>query len=417
MSIYDQKTVTGEVPEEPSGNLSIRPGSTLGEYKIISELGKGGMGTVYKAYQESLQRHVAIKVLETKFSCDTNFISRFKIEAISAAKLQHPNIIQIFGIGEENITHYFIMELVSGKTLKELVMQKKGSLIRSRRFFPVYDTLQIILQVAQGLQHAHEQGIIHRDIKPSNIIEDEKTNRMMIGDFGLAKPVVDANKKNRKIFEGTPFYMAPELFSDVHGTVQTDIYALGASFFELLTGRPPFLEKDFGKLTEKILHEEPPEIRSFNSKIPSEICCVVKKCLEKLPAKRYRTVHEFIKDIFLFLNEGRTLASESIGPLQSKKAASLKIQKPRTSTKLAIIIIGLFAISGTYLLTNTYLGKRMIRLKQNYCQQQLQISKNYLQLGRTDLAVPVLKKLCKDYPDTRFADQANQILENIPKTD
>ena len=413
MSIYDQKTMPSEVPEKDEGSNAITLGMSLGEYKIISELGAGGMGTVYKAYQESLERHVAIKVLKSRLSCDKNFISRFKIEARSAAKLQHPNIVQIYGIGETNSIHYFIMEFVEGKTLKDVIQTQQKSLRKSNRFLSIYDSLQIILQIAQGLQYAHQNGIIHGDIKPVNVIKDNKTERMMLGDFGLARPLDKDNIFHVK-YSGTPCYMAPELFLGKKSTIKTDIYALGITFYEILAARPPFMVKNLKKLLEQIKESPYPDPRKTNPQVPKEISAVTIKCLEKSPEDRYPTVHDFIKDIFLFINEGRTHAFEIYSQLSKVKVKKEpKSRKGSLKDIILILIAGLILVGGSYFMMDKYLQKRTVRLKNDYCQRELQVVHNYLNMKRYDLARPVLENLCKKYPDSPYAKQAKQILKDL----
>ncbi|MBN1522303.1 MAG: protein kinase [Candidatus Aureabacteria bacterium] len=403
-------------------SIDISPGTVIGEYRIVSKIGKGGMGIVYKAYQESLERYVAVKVLKTNLSQMSNYLQQFQYEARSAAQLRHPNIVQIYGIGEHHDIHYFIMELVPGKTLKEIIQEKHQSPVKSGRLIPVYDALEMILQVAGGLHFAHESGFLHRDIKPANIIKDDKTQRMMIADFGLSRPVMTKKESLLGSMTGTPPFMAPEIFLGKPWTKSTDIYALGATLFNMLTARPLHESNNLKSLIHKIVNEKPPPAHGFNRDVPEEISAVIRKCTEKKPSDRYGTVDDFIKDIRLFLNEGRTHAFE----FYSLKEPALKTSSEKEEEniydpskekikrrKITSLIIGASFMVAFIISSLLYQDYRNIAHGRAYCRKKLQDAKNLSRMGRTDMALSFLQDICNKFPDTPYAEDARRMMAEL----
>src|SRR5947207_8689715 len=249
------------------------PPEKIGHYTIVSELGRGGMGVVYKARDASLNRFVAIKVLGEQLTEDATFLQRFVREAQAAAGLSHPNIVQIYFIGEDNGHPYFVMEYVSGRSLDQL-LRAEGRIDNPR-------ASQIILQAAHGLAAAHDMGIIHRDIKPANLILDDR-GLLKIADFGLALPV-DAHTQLTAtgMFVGTPGYLAPEQCRGEKADHRTDIYALGITYYQLLTGTPPFKGESPLALLKQILDEEPPDVTTVNPDVDPESRRILQKMICK----------------------------------------------------------------------------------------------------------------------------------------
>ena len=208
-------------------------GQKLGRYQIIEELGRGGMAVVYKAYQSSLNRYVAIKVLPPQFTFDEEFVQRFLREAQSAAALHHPNIVTIHDVSHEDGYYFIVMEFVEGKTLDRLMAESgRLSLPRIQR---------IVSQVVNALDHAHQQGLIHRDIKPTNIMVDEQRNdHVTLMDFGLVRAAEGSGLTKTGTIVGTPEYMSPDQAEGQDVDARTDIYSLGVVLFKMLTGRVPF---------------------------------------------------------------------------------------------------------------------------------------------------------------------------------
>ena len=235
----------------------------LGHYKIVSELGRGGMGVVYKAYEESLNRYVAIKVLGEHLSHDQSFVKRFVREARAAAGLSHPNVIQIFYIGHEasaapnsqgpDERHYFVMEFVEGRSVHD-VLEQDGALDPMR-------AARIVQQAASGLAVAHDQGLVHRDIKPANLLVT-KDERVKIADFGLALAPTDGATRltATNSLMGTPGYLSPEQCCGEPAGPRSDIYSLGMTFYEMLTGSMPFKGESPLAVLRQILDEEPPSL-------------------------------------------------------------------------------------------------------------------------------------------------------------
>jgi serine/threonine-protein kinase len=261
----------------------------IGHYTIVSELGRGGMGVVYKAHEESLNRFVAIKVLGEQLSGDPSFVARFVREAQAAAALSHPNIIQIFFIGEDNGRHFFVMEFVKGKSL--LAMVKEEGRIENPR------ATQFILQAANGLAAAHDKGFLHRDVKPANLLVDE-SGLLKIADFGLVLPQEAATRLTATgMLVGTPGYLSPEQCMAQPMDTRTDIYSLGVTFYEILSGRTPFEADSPLALLGKILHEEPPDIATLNDRVDEKTRATVHRMIAKDREKRYQSCHELIPDL------------------------------------------------------------------------------------------------------------------------
>jgi serine/threonine protein kinase len=265
----------------------------IGQYTVVSQIGRGGMGIVYKARDASLNRFVAIKILGEQLTEDATFLQRFVREAQAAAGLSHPNIVQIYFIGEDNGHPYFVMEYVSGRSLDQL-LQAEGRIDNPR-------ASQIILQAAHGLAAAHDKGIIHRDIKPANLILDDR-GLLKIADFGLALPA-DAHTQLTAtgMFVGTPGYLAPEQVSGEKADHRTDIYALGVTFYLLLTGTPPFRGDSPLALVRQILDTEPADVTSLNPNVDAETRRILGKMIAKDRAQRYQSCHELVADLEEYL--------------------------------------------------------------------------------------------------------------------
>jgi len=270
-----------------SGQYGI--GDLIGHYRIVAELGRGGMGVVFKAHEESLERHVAIKVLGQHLAEDASYVERFVREARSAARLNHPNIVQIHAIGEDQGRHYFVMEYVDGSSLHEVL----------RRSGPrgAHAAAGLVLQTAAGLAAAHDQDVIHRDIKPANILIDDR-GLVKIADFGLALMHSSASRLTATgMFMGTPGYLAPEQCLDQEVGPGTDIYSLGVSYFEMLTGQMPFKAESPFALIRKIVEVEPPDVRELRPEIDDETRKVLARMMAKDPGDRYESCHELIGDL------------------------------------------------------------------------------------------------------------------------
>ena len=255
-------------------------------YEIIEKIGSGGMSDVYKAKCHKLNRYVAIKVLKKEFCENKSFVSKFRVEAQSAAGLSHPNIVSVYDVGEEGGLHYIVMELVEGITLKEYI-QKKARL-------SVKESISIAIQVASGIEAAHNKHIIHRDIKPQNIIISME-GKVKVTDFGIARAAT-SNTITSNVM-GSVHYTSPEQARGGYSDEKSDIYSLGITLFEMLTGRVPFNGDTTVAIAIKHIQEEMPSPRDFVAEIPVSVEQIIFKCTEKSPDRRYGNVSALIEDL------------------------------------------------------------------------------------------------------------------------
>ncbi len=267
-------------------------------YKVLGKIGAGAMAFVYKARQLSLNRIVAIKVLPKRFSDNPEYVERFYKEGQAAAKLNHPNIVQAFDVGEAGGYHYFVMEFVEGPTLSDDLV--------NGQVFAEKQAVEIIIQVAHALAHAHAKGLIHRDVKPKNIMIS-KDGTVKLADMGLARETADletAQSEAGKAY-GTPYYIAPE---QIRGKIdideRADIYGLGATLYHMVTGRVPFMADDSAEVMKKHLREKlvPPD--HINTRLSAGISEVIEIMMAKRKEDRYKSVEELLLDLEA-LREGR----------------------------------------------------------------------------------------------------------------
>jgi serine/threonine protein kinase len=271
------------------GEDKIGIGSVIGGFKIEKELGRGGMGVVYKGHELSLNRKVALKVLSQRLCSDEEFIKRFKREAQVIAALNHPNIVNILSYGEEHGLYYFAMEYVRGKDLGQ-ILKEKGSI-------PLKEALAIASQVASALAEAGPRGVVHRDLKPSNIMVDE-LGRAKVTDFGVAHFQDSESKLTQTgLFLGTPEYASPEQATGRPLDVRSDIYALGAVLYRMLSGRPPITGESPLAVVTKIATEPVTPIGQVNTALPEGVCRLIDKMMAKDAAARFQTPEEVVNSI------------------------------------------------------------------------------------------------------------------------
>jgi eukaryotic-like serine/threonine-protein kinase len=245
-----------------------------GAYKVVSELGRGGFATVYKAYQASLDRHVAIKVLRPEVVQDETGLERFQREARAAARLGgHPNIVTIYDYDQQSGMAYLALEFIDGSTLQERLAQPLSATEIDR----------IITGVASALDYAHEHQLVHRDVKPSNVLVG-KDGRVVLSDFGIAK-LLDAATALTGAAIGTPEYMAPEQITGAQVDARSDIYSLGVMVYRVFAGKPPF-QGNLMSVLHRHVHETPPPMADSGRRIPSGVEEVVQRALAKDPAQR-----------------------------------------------------------------------------------------------------------------------------------
>lgn len=267
--------------------MMLKPGDYLqGRYEILSLIGTGGMSEVYQAKCHTLNRLVAIKVLKEEYSQDSNFVSKFKMEAQAAAGLSHPNIVSVYDVVDEADLHYIVMELIEGITLKSYIL-KKGHL-------GIKETIGIAIQVAQGIAAAHDQHIVHRDIKPQNMIIS-RDGKVKVADFGIARAVSTQTIGMNAV--GSVHYVSPEQAKGGYSDARSDIYSLGITIYEMVTGRLPF-EGD-NTVTVALAHLEdaitPPSV--LNPEVTPSLDRIILKCTSKRPSQRYQDAYELVADL------------------------------------------------------------------------------------------------------------------------
>jgi len=280
--------------KSPLLGVPVPEGRLFGEYELLEEIGRGGMGVVFKARQRSLGRIVALKmILRGELASDAE-LARFRAEAESAARLEHPSIITVHEVGEHDGQAYFSMKYVEGQTLAGLLSD--GPL-------PPRLAAQYVSTIARAVHHAHQQGILHRDLKPANVLLDQQ-GQLFVTDFGLAKRVAAGDKLTRTgAIVGTPAYMAPEQAAGSRGTIgpASDVYSLGTILYELLTGRPPFQGASPVDTIMMVLDQEPVPPRRLNPNVDRELETVCLKCLEKAADLRYGSAAQLADDLDAFL--------------------------------------------------------------------------------------------------------------------
>ena len=261
-------------------------------YEIIEKIGNGGMATVYKARCTILNRYVAVKVLREEFTTDEEFIKRFNTEAQAAASLTHPNIVSVFDVGQEYNIYYIVMELIQGKTLKQIIAEE-GAL-------PWKWSVNIAIQICSALEVAHKNGIVHRDIKPHNIIITED-GIAKVTDFGIAKAVSNSTITAFGTTIGSVHYFSPEHARGGYTDAKSDIYSLGVVMYEMVTGKVPFDADTPVSVALKHMQEEPIEPIKLNSRIPVAVNQIILKAMKKDASLRYASATEMIKDLSLAL--------------------------------------------------------------------------------------------------------------------
>ena len=256
----------------------------IGNFKIINKIGEGGMGDVYKGMDTMLEREVAIKSLKPELTSRDDIVTRFKTEAIALARLNHPNIATLYSFFRHDDQFFMVMEFVKGDTLAEYI-KRRGTI-------SLHDSIAIVRQALDGLEHAHASGIIHKDIKPANMMLTT-TNVIKLMDFGIARILEKARLTQTGYLIGTLKYMSPEQVRGIDVTAQTDIYALGVVLYELITRRVPFESDSDYELIKAKVEEKTPPPRTFNPKVPKALESVILKALEKDLGKRYGSAREF----------------------------------------------------------------------------------------------------------------------------
>ena len=289
-------------------------------YEIIKSIGEGGMANVYLAYDTILDRNVAIKVLRGDLANDEKFVRRFQREALSASSLSHPNIVAMYDVGEDNGLYYIVMEYVEGKTLKQL-LKKRGSLTLS-------EAIDIMLQLTDGMAHAHDSYIVHRDLKPQNImIQDD--GQIKITDFGIAMALNSTQLTQTNSVMGSVHYLPPEQAAGKGTTIKSDIYSMGIIFYELLTGELPFKGDSAVEIALKQMKEPLPDVHKLNNDIPQSIENIILKSTAKNPKNRYDDAKSMHNDLLTALNDDRINEEPYVYPYPENEVdETTKIMEP-----------------------------------------------------------------------------------------
>ena len=265
----------------------VKDGIVLGKrYAVLSKIGAGGMADVYKGRDQMLNRYVAIKVLKKQYKEDENFVRKFRSEAQAAAGLIHPNIVNVYDVGEDRGLNYMVMELVEGITLKEYI-ERKGRLSHK-------ETISIAIQMCSGIGAAHASGIIHRDIKPQNIIIS-KDGKVKVTDFGIAKAITSNTVSTNAM--GSVHYTSPEQARGGFSDQRSDIYSIGITLFEMVTGQVPFDGETTVEVAMKHLQQEITPPSELVPDIPYSLEQIIKKCTEKSPDRRYQDIGDLMADL------------------------------------------------------------------------------------------------------------------------
>lgn len=319
-------------------------------YKIIKSIGEGGMANVYLAWDTILEREVAVKVLRGDLAGDEKFVRRFQREANSASSLRHPNIVEMYDVGEDNGKYFIVMEYVNGRTLKSLI-KKRGAL-------NLTEAIDIMLQLTSGIACAHDSYIIHRDIKPQNVLILED-GRVKITDFGIAMALNSNELTQTNSVMGSVHYLPPEQASGSGSTIKSDIYSLGILMYELLTGKVPFKGDNAVEIAIKHMKDPIPSVCEFNSSIPQSVENIVLKACAKNPKNRYDSVTEMYNDLDTCLNEYRkdekrlvykysehsTDDEKTITKLESRESKNEdENEKTGKGLNIALLILGIVCV-------------------------------------------------------------------------
>jgi len=311
-----------EVVSVPVARLAT--GAVIGDFALLEELGRGGMGVVYLAHQISLDRPAALKILQDTYANNAEFVVNFIKEARSAAKLNHPHIVQAYAVGEDEGIFYYAMEYINGETMKDVLKRDKVIAINK--------AVTIIQQIAEALDCAwKEQKLIHRDIKPDNIIL-AKNNRAKLADLGLSRVAGDIDDENDDEIMGTPQYISPEHLTGAPMDIRSDIYSLGATFYQFVTGRFPFEGRTANEIARKHLEATLVAPQLVNLKVPDAIGQIIMKMMKKNVSERYQDAEELVEDLRLF-KRGKLSSTHSVPKVFSTRTRNISRVKGKANDK------------------------------------------------------------------------------------
>ncbi|MBN2143253.1 MAG: serine/threonine protein kinase [Candidatus Aureabacteria bacterium] len=380
------------------------------DYRITDVLGTGGMGIVYKAYQASLDRYVALKMLPSN-EYSPFHIQQLKDEAKMAAKLQHPHIVSIHLFAEDKGHYFFVMDLCEGITLEKMLEVKRKDKKRRRPFFSLEESLKILQQVGSALAYAHEKNIIHRDVKTANVMMDQKKNCRVM-DFGLASFYRFPTGNTAKMVAGTPAYMSPEQTLGKDLDPRTDIFSLGVILYELLTLERPFPDTSSTRLFDAIHHRIPPAPSSINPEISPDIDSMVFIMMEKKKEDRYASMNECLEDVEKVIQKKQTHAYQRVSSyhargMKRKDVYSLRKRRSVLKNTAVMVMTGLLFLFGLAVLKVKMLDSYRM---DSHAKRDFDKAKNYMLIRRYDLAEPLLQKIISDYSRTPYAEKAEGML-------
>ncbi|MEM9657369.1 MAG: protein kinase, partial [Planctomycetota bacterium] len=323
----DAPTLAGDLRGQPGRSVGPSsdqiPYAALGHYEIKEVIGRGGMGDVYRAYDPTLDRYVALKVLPPALSRNVQYIERFNCEARAIAKLSHPNIVPVHFIGSEGTTYFFAMQYVAGPSLADLLNEQKR--------LPVATAIRLVRQVVAGLAEAHRHGLIHRDIKPGNVLIDQRRRTAMLADFGLVKSRHDAAPMTATgVVLGTADYLSPEQGQGKHVDERSDLYSIGAVLHHVLSGSPPFAADNPTAVIFQHVYEAPPSLSDLAPDVPAELAKTVEKSLAKDPADRYQSAADLLCALE-GIDAGQPSREESRSPPKHAVQSKGVSQEPNSS--------------------------------------------------------------------------------------
>lgn len=283
----------------------------LDRYELLEQIGSGGMAIVFRGRDRTLERYVTVKILREEFIGDEEFITRFRSEALAAARLSHPNIVRVYDVGQEGNVYFIVMEYVHGDTLKQAIKEKAP--------FDTKSTINVSMQIASGIAQAHKNHIIHRDIKPQNILVGTD-GIIKVTDFGIARAANGTTMTTSTTAMGSVHYFSPEQARGGYVDEKSDIYSLGITMFEMVTGQLPFQANTSVAVAMKQINEELPDIRQYNPKVSASLEMIIRKATRKKADERYATIDEMIQDLAAAKNETNNIAQQT--PSRTRTSAA-----------------------------------------------------------------------------------------------